>query len=149
MSKAEMYVDFLREEGYVPKVDEDGDVVFKCEGRTYIVFGEEKDESYFRLAFPAFWEIESADEEDQAREAINELNAKMKVMKLFIVRDNVWASVEMFLDPIESFKSVFTRSLNLLQQGVNEFRDQMQPQEEDEDDDSDRGLGGLGDLGGV
>ena len=107
MSKVAKYMEFLREEGYVPKFDEDGDVVFKCEGRTYILFAEEKDATYFRLAFPAFWEIESADEEDQAREALNDLNAKMKVMKLFIVRDNVWASVEMFLDPIDSFKAVF------------------------------------------
>src|SRR5712671_6198274 len=139
MSKAEMYIEFLREEGYVPKLDEDADVVFKCEGRTYILFSEEKDQNYFRLAFPAFWEIESADEEDQAREAMNDLNAKMKVMKLFIVRDNVWASVEMFLSPIASFKPVFARSLALLQQGVNEFRECMQPQDEDEDDESDRG----------
>ena len=51
-----------------------------------------------------------------------------------------------FLDPIDGFKSVFARSLGLLQQGVNEFREHMQPQEDEDEDESDRGLGGLGDL---
>src|SRR5438045_2642816 len=106
MSKAEMYMEFLREQGYVPRLDDDGDVVFKCEGRTYILFGEEKDEPYFRLVFPAFWPLETAPEEEQARTAINELNAEMKVMKLFVLRDDVWAAVEMFLEPIDSFQAI-------------------------------------------
>src|SRR5262249_34009666 len=117
MSKAERYCENMREEGYGRRVDDDADVVFKKEGRTYSQFADEEDKTYFRLAFPAFWEIESEDEDEQARQAINELNADLKVIKLYIVRNNVWASVEMFIDPIENFRAVFPRSIRLLANG--------------------------------
>jgi hypothetical protein len=125
MSKAEMYSEYLREEGYVPRVDDDGDVVFKKEGGTYILFADEEDKTYFRLVFPAFWEIESEDEDERARQAINELNADLKVIKLYVVRNNVWAGVEMFIDPIESFRATFPRSIRLLANAVNKFREKM------------------------
>jgi hypothetical protein len=34
--RSEMYHKFLLEEGYAPKIDDDGNVVFKCEAGTYI-----------------------------------------------------------------------------------------------------------------
>jgi hypothetical protein len=54
----------------------------------------------------------------KARQAINELNADLKVIKLYIVRNNVWAGVEMFIDPIENFRAVFPRSMRLLANGA-------------------------------
>ena len=33
MRKADVLLDFLREEGFAPKVDDDGDIVFKREGQ--------------------------------------------------------------------------------------------------------------------
>ncbi len=130
MTKAELYMDYLREEGYVPRLDDDGDVVFKREGGTFVLFADEEDRSYFRLVFPAFWEIESEEEDEMARAVINELNADLKVMKLYIVRNNVWAAVEMFLDPIENFPNVFPRCVRLLASGVNKFQQRMRPDEE-------------------
>jgi hypothetical protein len=127
MTKAHLYMDYLREEGYVPRLDDDGDVVFKYEGGTYILFADEKDPAYFRLAFPNFWEIESEEEERQVLDVINELNGRLKVVKFFIPRDDLWASVEMFIDPIENFRAVFARSISLLSQAVGMFRDKMQP----------------------
>lgn len=44
MGKAEtvkIYSDFLREEGYVPQIDKDGDIVFKVEGGTYLIILDE------------------------------------------------------------------------------------------------------------
>jgi hypothetical protein len=123
--KTQVYLDYLRREGYSPELDPDGDIKFKREGGTYYLMTEENDPTYFRLVFPNFWEIESDDERSQILYAVGEVNADLKVIKLYPVRDNVWASVEMFLDPIENFQKVFNRAMNVLGEGVAQFRQFM------------------------
>jgi hypothetical protein len=126
--KVELYMEYLQGEGYAPKVDDDGDVVFKHEGGTYIMFADEQDRTYFRLVFPAFWEIESEEEGEQVHQTMCELNGGLKVVKFYVVRNNTWASVEMFVDPIENFPAVFGRCLSLLGHARNQFRQKMRPE---------------------
>jgi hypothetical protein len=123
--KAQAYMEYLRREGYFPELDTDGDIKFRREGGTYYLMAEENDPTYFRLVFPNFWEIESDTERQQVLFAVGEVNADLKVIKIYPVRDNVWASVEMFLDPIENFHKVFNRAMNVLGEGVAQFRQFM------------------------
>lgn len=125
MSKSELFENYLREEGYVPKIDDDGDVIFKKEGLTFILFGAEDDPEFFRIALPNFWEIESEEERQRVMTAAAVVNANVKVVKIFPVRDNVWASVEQFVSPIENFAAVFERSIRVLMAGVDQFRKAM------------------------
>lgn len=41
--RARAYVDFLAAEGYRPQMDEDGDVIFKSEGLTFVIITEEEE----------------------------------------------------------------------------------------------------------
>lgn len=125
MSKAEMYAEFLKSEGYSPTIDSDGDVVFKYEGRTYLLYGNESDPQFFRIAFPNFWAIESAEERRRVERACLEVTANMKVVKVYPVDDDTWASVELLVDPPEAFRAVFRRSLVLLQEAAHEFRERV------------------------
>lgn len=129
MSKAEMYLEHLREEGFAPRLDDDNDVVFKYEGKTFFLSCDDEDEPFFRMLLPAFWDIESEEEECRVLKAVTTVNTRMKVVKLIVMRQNVWASVELFLDPFESFKSFFVRCLDLLVSGMHEFRKVMHEQE--------------------
>lgn len=123
--RAQMYKDFLSEEGYAPKLDEDGDVAFKCEGLNYLILIDEDDDEYFHLVFPGFWPIESEAEREQVLQAAAQATANTKVAKVFPVRDTTWAAIEMFCDPPESFKPVFRRSMSALRAGVQSFVDKM------------------------
>lgn len=125
MSKAEMYFDFLKDEGYVPHYDDDGDILFKSEGLTFLVFASEDDEEYFRLALPFFWKIDDADERNRVLAAASRVNAEIKVVKIFTVGDNTWASVELLFGSSEEFKPVFGRALRLLRHGVDRFSEVM------------------------
>jgi hypothetical protein len=125
-ARAEMYRSFLNMEGYLPKIDEDGDVTFKHEGKHYFIAVSEKDDEFFRLVFPAFWAIESETEREQATRAALQATADTKVAKVFVNRDDTWASIEMFCSPPEAFKPVFQRSLRALAAGVDAFRRKMQ-----------------------
>ncbi len=129
MSKAEMFLEHLRQEGYAPHLDDDNDVVFKYEGKTFLLSCDEEDKMFFRLLLPAFWEIESEEEECRVLKNINVINSRMKAMKLIVIHQNVWGSVELFLDPFESFKLILERCLDLLVSGMHEFGKAMREEE--------------------
>lgn len=117
--------DFLRNEGYAPQIDSDGDVVFKYEGRTYIVILDEGDTEFFRLVFPNFWPIEGLDERARVQQAALNATAGTKVAKVFLVRDNVWATTEMFVTNPEDALAVFKRIMSALQTAVQTFANEM------------------------
>ena len=123
---AQIYLDYLREQGFRPETDKDGDVVFKVEGKTYLIIVDEDDLNYFRLVFPNFWEIESDEEHQKVLAAVDQASSKTKVAKVYTTpQNNVWASVEIFLPKPESFAPIFERSLNALQACVASFVEQM------------------------
>ena len=122
---AEMYRGYLAEEGYVPHIDEDGDIVFKFEGASYLVAIDEDDPEFFRLVLPNICPIESEREGELVLRAAMHSTAKTKAVKVYPVRDNTWAALEMFCAPPETFKSVFQRCLRALQTGVRQFRERL------------------------
>lgn len=128
MSKAErisVILEHIRTEGYVPTIDDDGDILFKAEGRSYFVILDENDEQFYRLAFPNFWSIDDEAERERVIHAASHATTKTKVAKIFPVKDDTWASVELFLSGPEEFNGVFARSLSALQSAVRTFREAM------------------------
>ena len=85
----------------------------------------EKGDEFFRLVYPNFWEIESDEERIKAYIAASTATANVKVVKVHPQGDNVWASIEMFISPMENFQAVFARSMSALQSGIKRFRDEM------------------------
>ncbi len=124
-SMAAMVADFLRSEGYSPNVDKDYDITFKIEGKAYLIIPDPNDEMYFGILFPNFWPIES--EAERAKVTISALKATAdtKVAKIYPYKDNVIASIELFLSPYDSFKLVFNRSMSALRAAVTNFVNMM------------------------
>ncbi len=120
-----MYHAFLLEEGYSPKIDEDGDVVFKFEGGNYVILIDEDDEDYFVLLYPSFWSIESEEERAKVILAALQATTKTKVAKVLPGDDNTTAAIEMFCSPPEAIRPVFQRALRALSVAVRNFREAM------------------------
>ncbi|MBK7383956.1 MAG: hypothetical protein IPI81_11615 [Flavobacteriales bacterium] len=120
-----MYTDFLAEEGYKPEIDSDGDVQFKSEGKTYFINVVEDDPTYFRVVLANIWPIESEEERAQCLIAVDYSNAKAKVTKSYLVKDNIWVGIELFLPKTEDFDDVFRRSMSALGNGVTHFVTKM------------------------
>jgi hypothetical protein len=132
---AERYLTFLAEEGYRPRIDANGNVAFKCEGRSYVIEIDEKDEMYFRLVYPNFWEIESDEELSRVKEVALAVTAEHKVVKIYPVKDTTTcATVELFCFPPETFTDVFDRCLRTLRIGSEKFVAKMQEPPEQTDD---------------
>lgn len=113
------------EEGFRPQIDSDGDVVFKYEGASYFIDVDENDEQFVRIAFPNFWKIESKEEHARAVECAHDATKTIKVAKIFVVGDNVWGTIELFVADDESFGPVFMRSLSALRGAAHAFADAM------------------------
>ena len=120
-----LYTSFLSAEGYQPTVDKDGDVQFKKEGRKYFIEVNEKDPECFRVVFAGFWQIENESERQQVLEAANHATAMTKAAKVYIVKDHVWASVEVFVPTPEDFKPVFSGTMSCIECGVGTFAEKM------------------------
>ena len=120
-----LYVEYLSAEGYRPSIDGDGDVKFKREGRTYFIIVSEKDPEFFRLVLANIWEIEGDVERSRVLQAADHSNAVSKVSKVYIVKDNVWVCVELFVAAPEDFRGVFQRSMSAMETGVSNYVERM------------------------
>jgi hypothetical protein len=124
-SRTEIVRGYLADNGYRPEIDDDGDVRFMKEGGNYFIHAPESDETFFRVVYPNFWPIESEEERTQVYAACNHANARVKVAKVFTVRDNVWASLELLFADDKAFEPIFERGVGLLQYAVSEFANHM------------------------
>ena len=122
--RAEMYREHLQEQGYFPEIDDDGDVVFRHEGGTYIITVEE-DEDFFRLIFANFWALEDKAERAKAVRAAHDVTRAVKAAKVFCVRENMWCTLEAFHSPPENFRPVLKRSIRAVQAAVARFVELM------------------------
>lgn len=116
-----LYLDYLSEQGYQPKVDEDGDVQFKREGFTYFISVDEQDPEFFGLMLPNIWEIESDEERLYALFACNEATANTKVAKAQVVGDNVWISAEVFVEKPEDFRNIMHRAFSSMDSALEKY----------------------------
>ena len=120
-NRVKVYEEHLKQEGYAPNVDDNGNIVFKSEGKVYIIVLEDEDEAFFRLIFPNFWSIDSKRERTKVESAALTSTERTKVAKVFTVGDNVWATVEMFVDSPDVVKPVFARCMSALRTAVANF----------------------------
>ena len=122
--RLKMHSDFLKTEGCNPETIEEG-VVFKAEGKTYVIVVDENDEQSFRLVFPNFWSIDNDVERVKVVAASSHSTGATKVAKIFPVDNNTWGTIELFVASPDQFKGVFARSMSALQAAVQTFVGQM------------------------
>lgn len=122
----ELHRRFLAEEGYVPRVESDEDILFKFEGGLYFIRVLDDDLEYFRLVYPNFWPIDSAEEATRAAAIALSVSTDFKVAKVFPSGENVSASIELFCWPPNAVHAVFGRCLRALKAASESFCEQMQ-----------------------
>jgi hypothetical protein len=124
MKTSEMVFEYLKSQGLVPKIDSDNDIVFKYQMLTFIYFNNDDDEQFFRLALPGIFDV-TDENRVTVLEAMNETNRRMKVVKLYIPRDDVWAATEIMMDSTPVLDDLVPRLLNILIGARKEFYDQI------------------------
>jgi len=120
--------DYLAEEGYRPQRDADGDITFKKEGKFCVINGYPNDKDFIRVSVPNIWEIEYPAELEQAIRQANRMTCGIKCAKVFVIenRENVWATIEMFVPDLDTFITVLPRCLDTVIAAAREFQEAMQ-----------------------
>ncbi|MBQ6862203.1 MAG: hypothetical protein IJN98_06290 [Alistipes sp.] len=124
----ERCMEILREEGYLPTIDDDGDIKLKVQGLTYYVICDSDDDVYLRVWLPSFWSIENNEEFAKAHFVANKVNREYKVAKVTINKnnDNTHAQCEMFISPDDpQLKRILLRLFNLLSSVRSDFAEGM------------------------
>ncbi len=113
MKTTERVLEFLKTQGFCPEVDEHGGIIFKYQMATFLFINNDEDEEFFQLAMPHIYQV-TDDNRDIVLEAANKTNASMKVAKISVLGDSVWAFFEILLDQSPDVKDIIPRALNIL-----------------------------------
>lgn len=125
MKTSELLMDYLKKQGLCPERDNDNDIIFKYQMRTFIYFNNDDDDDlFFRLSMPGIYDV-TDDNRFAVLEAINEVNKMVKVVKLIIPRDDVWVNTEILLDTTPVMDDFVPRLLNILMGAQKEFYEQI------------------------
>ena len=124
MKTSEMVFEYLQTQGLMPRIDEDNDIIFKYQMLTFIYFNNDEDEQFFRLALPGIFDV-TDENRTTVLEAMNEVNKRMKVVKAYIPRDDVWVAAEIMMDSTPELDDLVPRLLNILTGARREFYDQI------------------------
>ena len=116
--------DFLRSEGLQPEETPFG-IYFKYQMLNFLIFHEEDDSLFFRMALPGVCDVDENNRADML-EAANAVNARMKVAKAFIPEDDVWITTEQLLDTDPKYDDIIPRSLHILVQARDVLYDELQ-----------------------
>lgn len=114
MTTTQAVLDFLSEEGFRPSVDNDnGNIHFRYEMRSFIFVNNDDDETFFQLVMPGIFDVTS-DNRDIALEAANKVNRTTKVAKAVVFDEGVALFYEIILDQNPEVGSVLSRGLGIL-----------------------------------
>ncbi len=113
MKTTERVLEFLKTQGFCPEVDEHGGIIFKYQMATFLFINNDEDEEFFQLAMPHIYQV-TDDNRDIVLEAANKTNTSMKVVKISVLGDSVWAFFEILLDQSPDVKDIIPRALNIL-----------------------------------
>ena len=116
ISASELVKNYLSQEGFYHEVDSDGDIKFKFEGLPMLFYGDKDDPLFFRLIIPGAYTVEN--NRIQVLEAINETTKEYKVAKGFLVNDDLWVSIELFLDESPEIDDIMPRCCEIMKQYI-------------------------------
>ena len=116
--------DYLKAEGLQPEETRFG-IYFKYQMLSFLIFHEEDDSQFFRMALPGVCDVDEKNRAD-VLEATNAVNLQMKVAKAFIPDDDVWITTEQLLDADPKYDDIIPRSLQILVQARQVLYNELQ-----------------------
>lgn len=105
---------FLKEEGFLPKIDSDGDIDFKKEGKQFYVIIDERDEDPFYISIAQSYSYGSTYTQERVTNALSETNLK-KGVKVLIFDTSFSYRAEMYLCGVDQFRCTFYKLMSQLQ----------------------------------
>lgn len=111
---------FLSEEGFRPQIDQDGDIVFKAEGDTYVICFSENDSDFMTIR--KYLNIDPG-QDISVYKLAHDITSNYKVGKCIIIGDDeltLLLAVET-LEDMTNFRKNFERYLTIIKEMEGDF----------------------------
>lgn len=120
-------VNFLKEEGFAPEIDNDGDIKFKRQGNTCYVIIDEKNTSPMYIRLERYCPISESYSEVTARLAAELLTHRFKAIKCNYITSSKQYRVTgpMFVRSAEPFKEVFYQLCSSMDDLIDEVEEAL------------------------
>lgn len=115
---------FLREEGYAPDIDSDGDIYFKKEGAKYYVIINERDTSPMYLTLSRIFSYDDKYSKENLTLAQNEINL-YKGIKVLLMKSSYRIQAELYLTNSDTFKYAFYKLTSQISDAIDELIDEV------------------------
>lgn len=114
---------YLASEGLEPQETEFG-FVFKRRGLTFLIFWDDDDNQYLKIALPGIYNVDDNNREN-ALAAANEVNIEWKVIKTVVLSDEVWVVAEQLIDKDPNMADLVPRTIQILVSGRESFYEHL------------------------
>lgn len=117
--------DKLVADGFRVHTQENGSLAFKFEGMTYYIDTDLKDENYVRVSLPEFWTLSDTDDRVRALQIANDITESMKGVKVFLIGDGVFCTIEQFVPDANAVLAVLPRYLGAMQSAARTYAEKF------------------------
>ena len=111
---------FLAEEGYMPKLDSDGDITFKTEGIQYAVIISENESNPMYVVLYNGYNYNETYNRASISPYVSEMN-QYKGLKLYLYENSFAFHCELFVNDAEGFTKTFKRYLEIMKLADDEL----------------------------
>ncbi|MDH4400637.1 MAG: YbjN domain-containing protein [Burkholderiaceae bacterium] len=121
-SNLQLLLNHLADEGFRPKIDDDGSLSFKCEGwKLYL--DPYPNQGGFRLYCCVYWELDPIDR-TKALGVANEINADRRCVKAVVNGNNtVWVTYETHCADVVEYARTVASAADFVVSGCREYRE--------------------------
>lgn len=123
MNASDLLENWLKDQGYRCRRDEDGDLQFRYEGVNMFCAKDDDDKQFMRIMMPAIYQIEN--NRMAVLEGINTICRDIKAIKAFLVDDYLWLSLEMFIDSTPDIEDFVEGCLDILIAGRKQIAEEI------------------------
>ncbi len=117
--------DYLNSQGYLPQIQDNGNLLFRSRDLTYIYVDNDNDAEFLQLILPGIFDV-TEDNRDVVLEAMNKVAFSMKVAKPVIINDQVWLFFENLIDSTPDVSTIIPRAIDILAGARDEFYKEME-----------------------
>jgi hypothetical protein len=127
----QMYFAYLKDEGYLPVIDKDGDITFKAEGKALLISVDVEDQECFRISQLASYDenIDSVATKLKMYKAASLANSTTKIAKVSIIQHDelfvVMIEAQILVEKPADFKLHFKRMINTMVTARRSFIEAM------------------------
>lgn len=109
----ELVRDWLSSEGYKYELNDDNTGLrFKYQGLMIYFEADQNDEQFFRLLMPNIYTLEN--DREKVLEVCNGISSEIKLIKAFLIEDQLFLSIEVFVDSTPEIGDFFERCCDIL-----------------------------------